>query len=354
MMELYQIVTPQVEITQEASKGAEMRKNTFGTVLRAVAAKHGIEFYADPYDWLMTLEKDGQIKYIYGNNFPLNNQSSARVCSDKAAGSDALQRQGVPHIPHHILLNPLNTDWTPARGVWIQIQELFELYQHNLVLKPKEGSGGEEVIHVQTAGELEAAVQCLFGKYRDLLISPYKKIGFEYRAIVLDGEIEILFKKIPPYVVGDGVAKKGELVSSYLEEMKLKDSRRAEKIIQNMDPSLLYAKDIPEKGEIVRLNWKHNLGQGAECVLIGGNCCDEWTTEANEVDHLIYLAKKAALALDIRFASVDIVELENGEFCIMEVNSGIMTENLMTQYGDKGVAIATRLYEKAILKIFHD
>ena len=45
-------------------------------------------------------------------------------------------------------------------------------------------------------------------------ICPFYNIGYEYRAIFLDGEIIFCFKKEKPYVIGDGKKNLRDLVSN--------------------------------------------------------------------------------------------------------------------------------------------
>ncbi len=64
------------------------------------------------------------------------------------------------------------------------------------------------------------------------------------------------------------------------------------------------------------LNWRHNLDSGALPVL----------SDQGEIrDACVRLAVKAAQAIDIRFASIDLVRVE-GEWKMLEINSGVMME----------------------------
>ena len=78
------------------------------------------------------------------------------------------------------------------------------------------------------------------------------------------------------------------------------------------------------------------------------------------------LAKKAAAAVGIRFASIDIIEIEkesklnyhndynhdnnNHIYLVLEINSGVMMEYL-SQTDDKSRQIAKQIYKEAILKM---
>jgi len=66
-------------------------------------------------------------------------------------------------------------------------------------------------------------------------------------------------------------------------------------------------------------DWRHNLSQGATAFEI-------------ESPHVYEnLATKAAKAIDINFATVDIAELKNGKLAVMEINAGVQAKQLLEQ-----------------------
>jgi glutathione synthase/RimK-type ligase-like ATP-grasp enzyme len=86
------------------------------------------------------------------------------------------------------------------------------------------------------------------------------------------------------------------------------------------------------------LGWKHNLGKGAKPVIV----------EENKLKKTLgNLALKASNAININFASVDIVETNNG-MLVMEINSGVMTENF-AQVNKEHYNIAKNIYKNALI-----
>ena len=57
-------------------------------------------------------------------------------------------------------------------------------------------------------------------------------------------------------------------------------------------------------------------------------------------------------AIDLSFASVDIIETENNELLVLEINSGVMLENLVNLL-ENGYEIAYNIYREAINAMFH-
>jgi glutathione synthase/RimK-type ligase-like ATP-grasp enzyme len=86
------------------------------------------------------------------------------------------------------------------------------------------------------------------------------------------------------------------------------------------------------------LNWRHNLDSGATPSLL----------EPGEIRHAcVELAVKAANAIGIRFASIDVVRA-NGRWHVLEINSGVMMEALSKRHPE--LVYAT--YSAALDKVF--
>lgn len=274
----------------------------------------------------------------------MNPAAAVEICKEKAATSLVLDQHNVPNIKHSVFLSPANeftAEYIPRDGTWVQIQKLVSELGFPVVLKPLKGTGGLDVIKATCWREAEAAVQHIFSREYGLAVSPYKRIIDEYRCVCLDGEVALLYRKIRSSVVGDGSKSVGALLASSLSEASGDGKMMAglAKAAASLSPEELA--HIPAAGEAVALQWKHNLGQGASVSL-------EVRDDARR--QLLTLAPKAAAAIGVRFCSVDIVEVEQEGLMIMEVNGGVMMDSLMSQLGDEGSKLATRLYEAAVLK----
>jgi glutathione synthase/RimK-type ligase-like ATP-grasp enzyme len=86
------------------------------------------------------------------------------------------------------------------------------------------------------------------------------------------------------------------------------------------------------------LNWRHNLDSGSQPVLL----------QSGEIhDTCVALAIKAASMIGIRFASVDVVQVD-GRWLVLEINSGVMMESL----GRLHPELVTAAYEAALDRVF--
>ncbi|MCR5716405.1 MAG: ATP-grasp domain-containing protein [Lachnospiraceae bacterium] len=266
----------------------------FVKIIKEIAQEEGIRLTSYSYDWIFRLEKDQKSRYIIGYQFGLNAGSVQSLCSDKSAASDVMTSLGIPNVPHFYFMAPEEQHYIGERGNWSELLSLLSKYE-DLVVKPNEGTGGDDVYRVRTPFELERAVSEIFRHSTDLAVSPYQPIAHEYRVIVLDGQIRLIFHKER-------------------------------------------AKD-PQTGEY--LTWKHNLGLGASAVIEEDPALKE---RLSSIVQMVYEK------MDLRFASVDIVEVD-GTYRVLEINSGVMMEFFSRQSAET-YAMAKEIYRDAIRKMF--
>ena len=88
--------------------------------------------------------------------------------------------------------------------------------------------------------------------------------------------------------------------------------------------------------------WRHNLGLGAGAIPL--DMSDPALYPA------IALARAAMRAIDLRFASIDIVTVD-GQPMVLEANAGVMLEVASRpQFG--GLELAERIYSAALDLVF--
>jgi glutathione synthase/RimK-type ligase-like ATP-grasp enzyme len=95
---------------------------------------------------------------------------------------------------------------------------------------------------------------------------------------------------------------------------------------------------IVPSGQRRVLNWRHNLDSGAQPTLLN---------EGKVRDACVAIAIRAAKAIGIRFASIDVVEVD-GAWQVLEINSGVMMEALSKHHPDMVYAA----YHAALDKLF--
>ncbi|WP_298510108.1 hypothetical protein [uncultured Kordia sp.] len=309
-------------------------KRNLVRIVYDIANDHGITIDSFSYDWILKLSKNEVHKHIFGYNFELNSSTAKMIAGDKSAASDLLKAANVATVEHTLFLNPNMEKYVGSLGNWQQILAYFHKNDQHIVCKPVNGTGGNGVFLVKTITQLEQAIHELFSKYRSICLSPFYDIKKEYRAVILDGEVELLYQKNIPFVTTDGVSTILELLQAKfsgetLDSVITSFSNRSDRNFS----------DIPPKGEIIEVNWKSNLGEGAQAEII-------------QNENISTLAIKAANTINIRFCSVDVIETTSGAFYVLEINSGVMIEHFLNSNPQEYDRVKT-IYEKAVLRMLN-
>lgn len=280
--------------------------------------------------WAFYLKYRENENYIYGYQFGLNPAVSHALCSDKSTASDVLRLHKIPSVLHVCCMSPVTMEYANPAGNWHTVEDMLSKYG-KIVCKDNHGTGGELVFMATTQLEAEHAAQLIFLSAESMAVSPYIPIEEEYRVILLDNQVKLLYSKIRPHLTGDGHSTIVELYGSYVLNSK------------NKFTGGLPGEDfdrVLKKGQQYPLNWKHNLGQGAHAQIL---------TDYDAYSQVIDLAKKAAAALKASFVSVDIIKAREG-YLVLEVNSGVMMEYLSGET-PQARQIAKEIYREAILKM---
>lgn len=312
------------------------------------------DFNTYSHEWIIEINKSSKnpisaltdrTMRVFGYTFPINDASAVEICKDKPACSEILYQKKVPCIPHKLFINPSLEHYTEDKGIFTSLFEYASEIHYPLVVKVKDGSGGNDVFLAPNNRELEKAAITLFSKGRDICLSPYYDIIKEFRVIVLDGSIQIIFNKIRPCLIGNGKDSFLDLLTNFIKEKnyEIKPS-------ELLNEKINFNKIIKD-GETVHLNWKHNLGLGSIPEIISE-------------EHEIYLtlrnlAVEASQAVGIHFGSVDIVQIKDFEntcnYKVLEINSGVMMENFIKFYKENnfGYKKAKEIYKKSIIEYFN-
>ena len=308
----------------------ENKKSNFSCLIHEICNEENIELYGLADNWVYQLKKNGLERHIFGYQFGLNSAVCASLCLDKGACSELLSAHNVPNIEHICLMSPAKMKYVSQNGAWKPAIQLLDKYG-TLVVKENEGTAGDGVYLVHNQLELEETTCKIFGAGRSVAISPYTEMLEEYRIIILDGEVQVIFSKNRPHLVGDGKHTLLELYAAQILENAQFSSYGIPTIQQ---------KRVLEEGEKWNFIWKHNLGQGAGAIL----------HREEELQEEVALAKRAFACVGARFASCDVVKTKGG--CkILEINSGVMMENLAGT-SSEARRLAKSIYRKAILKMF--
>ena len=286
----------------------------FVSAVQKYCAEHGITVETRSQGWLMVMRKGPRRHLAYGYDLGLNSAVTHRIANDKAATAEVLEMNGIACVPHALFLSPALSEYAPATGSWQAMLGHLTQNPGGIVVKPNEGTSGNLVFKVQDKPALERAVSEIFSLNLNLAISPYLEIKNEVRVILVDTVPVIVYGKSRPSITGDGVHSILELALATMPAERL--SALLPRMAGDLDSATL--ETVLPAGQHHALNWRHNLDAGAEPVLLQQGAVRERCVE---------IAIEAAKSIDLRFGSIDVVEVDDS-WRVLEINSGVVMEAL--------------------------
>ncbi len=290
-------------------------ERVFVTAVKKYCASHGISVELKADGWLIAMTRGSTRRFAFGYDLGLNSAVAHRIANDKAATADVLEICGIPCVPHTAFLSPKMYKYIVPTGAWTAMLDLLKQNPQGIVVKPNEGTGGISVFKVRAEPELEVAAHEIFSSERSLAISPYVEIEDEVRVILIDYRPIVVFSKTRLSVVGDGKRSVLELAIATFPAARLSA------VFSGLAGEISKASldEVPPAGRRHALNWRHNLGAGAQAVVL-----EQGDARAAPC---IAIAAEAARSIEMRFGSIDMVSV-GGDWKVLEINSGVMMEAL--------------------------
>nr|MBP3680336.1 hypothetical protein [Clostridia bacterium] len=298
------------------------KEKQFNKIIKQICQEKSIQYEELSDDWIIKLTKENRNKFIVGYKFDLNNQATSEICNDKFALYAVLKSEEIPVIEYNILF----------KNEEDKLEKYFYEYNQNVVLKPNNGTCGNNVLHICEYDKLKSEYNKLISKYYSVDICPFYEIESEYRVIYLPTKQHI-YKKVKPIITGDGVHSVKELLIEFNSEY-FGDER-------NLKSENISADYIPKFGEKIEYEWRFNLSRGAKIADV----------DDEEKNILMNMINNIIKVINLKFVSIDIVKLTNNQYMVMEINSGVMMENLV-KLQDDGIQIAKSVYGEAIDLMF--
>ena len=298
----------------------------FKKIIEEICHEENIKYNLISKDWIIALTKNNVTKCISGYRFPLNEHAIGSVIDDKFALYELCKLLNLPIINHKVLFNPNSKLGSNTLEL---MNNYFEEYNKDVVIKPNNGSEGIGVFHIKDRKELIEKSNELFKSNFSISICPFYNIDSEYRIIVLDNEVKLIFEKIKPVVTGNGKSTLRELLNNlnpYYFQNKL--TEKEYDIILN-------------KEETYEYDWRFNLSNGATAKMV---------IDVDLKKLLSDLALDIVKKINARFVSVDIIK-SNNKLYLIEVNSGVCI-NKVCNFIDKDFKVTKEIYRSAINKMF--
>src|SRR6266404_6051345 len=262
--------------------------------------------------------------------YPQNNATASALASDKYFTHLILESAGIPTLGGEYFF--LHDRRRADRAAGHEREDALEYFKNlgaSAFVKPLQGSRGDFAQAVHGEASLVRYLLEVSQYYDSVLIQPVVT-GLEYRVFLLDEETVYSARKYPPFVLGDGISSIRDLVIAHNEALR---SRGLSPVSVTADRNTSLDAVLP-KGERWDIPGRMNLSAGGTMVL-----------EAPPSDAALALARKAARALGLRVAAVDMFTDIGGDpeaMRVIEVNSN-PSIRLLEQSGRSDL----------ILKIWH-
>lgn len=303
--------------------------------LISFASENGLQLEEFCHNWThkLTNPTTGKSSFIFGYDLGLNPSSVAQICRDKVATSEILLAAGIAVVPHRLIIQPNLVSYAPNATTFKVLEWAFDASDGEIVIKPNEGTGGSDVFRTQSIAKAVPIVERILSMDKAVAVCPYIEIENEWRVYVLNGEAKIALRKVPRSIQGDGICNVESLARRKFGDEFIDD------LLQNSTHLSDEWRDMgtPSYGQTVNINWRNNLNQGAQPVMV-----ELPSTPAQ----IIEMAIQVAAALGLMIGSVDIVRT-NESLYVLEVNSGVMMEQLARMTATT-VTIARKFYFEAL------
>ena len=299
-------------------------------IIKQIALENDLSYEVLSCDLVIKLTKGNKIRYINGYKFGLNSHSLGLILDDKYATYELLNSLGISVCKHHILFRPTNhNSYAKNYNSFDYCYDLFLKYNKNVILKVNNGTCGDGVYHITTKKELKKIYNHLLKYNFSISLCPYYDIKNEYRVILLNNEIKIMYGKINPVVIGNG---KDKLIDFNINYFGYKT---------NLKKNINYNK-VLKKDEKFIYDFKYNLSKGSIIT-------EDIDKETKSI--ISKMAKDVSKKINLGFGSIDIIKTNDDKYYVLEINSGVMIENYIKLTSD-GFKKAKKVYEEAVLEMF--
>ncbi len=268
-----------------------------------------------PDDFYAEIRWPGAMLRVHNHVTSLDDLATGAIAANKPLVNRLLAERGLP-VPRFrvVRFDDARAGWDFAAGL-----------RRPCVVKPARGTGGGTGITTELTGRraLVSAMARAGGYCHDVIIEEHLA-GGNYRLLYLDGELIDAVERRPPTLRGDGSSTIRQLIEAddaRLLERGVGLDRSAFVIDQELRRTLSRTgrelSSIPVAGELVSLKAVVSQNGTQFNTPAGDRCCPA----------VVQAGSKAALALGVRLAGVDVITpdpaapLEEAGGAIIEVNT---------------------------------
>ncbi len=325
------------------------------TILSEVCRKNDLDFSViDSFSKSIVKVSRGDQHFLAGlgkvGMYPLNAHYSASVAGDKAWTYQLLTRAGfiVPSGDYFFVTN----DWAEFRSEGKDIESAVVFAAklgYPVFVKPNDASSGVLAELITDERGLRDHLQRIALKSPIALVQQYLDFP-EYRLFVVDGEVQYLYRREKPKVIGDGKLSIIELIEKMNRDIPIASHRidaQTDYLKTQLQQQNVQLQNILPLGESLFVAAHANLASGGELL--------EYTESVPSQVH--EFAATISNELGLRVAGIDVfipgsltTEISTKNWTIIEVNSN---PNLAGIYTHNHQEKALEIWKKIIFKFFN-
>ncbi|MEX0690150.1 MAG: ATP-grasp domain-containing protein [Candidatus Paceibacterota bacterium] len=292
-------------------------------ILKKIAPKIGASILMDP-EWGVVGQitfKNGKKSYVKYSSLDINLLGASEVAKDKDFANFFMKKMGYKIVPNSKVF--FSDNW--AEIINCPDKKIDDAYDHALkigfpvIVKQNSGSQGSGVSLVDNKKEFYQAMKENFEKDRIVLVQELV-YGKDYRIVVLDNEVIVVYERKSLNIIGDGKKDISELILRKQQEF-VKSKREVNikldnpKFILKLKKQGLNLKSVLSEGERVNLLDNSNLSTGGDSIDVTDKVHSKFKD----------LAINLSRDMGLRLCGVDImidgdISEETEDYWILEVN----------------------------------
>jgi D-alanine-D-alanine ligase-like ATP-grasp enzyme len=242
--------------------------------------------------------------------FPQNNATAATLAGDKYFTQRILEDAGISTLSgQYFFLHARHRAHRPPGHERADAATYFSALDHRAFAKPLHGSRGDFARPLFGAAALAGYLDEVAQYYDSILLQPIVS-GDEYRIFLLDGDDAFTVRKFPPALIGDGVHSLRELLAAHDNALQA----------HGLSPSGVAFEDASDADRILPAGQRQDLA-GRMNRSAGGAMT---FARPHRHDSAVELARRAAQALNLRAAAVDLFTNIDGDpaaMAVIEINA---------------------------------
>ena len=284
----------------------------FNECLRQIAREHGWRYISyDDGKLIQLINGIGNSIAIYDHYFPINSDTSARICDDRSLKCRLLKQAHIPCDEN------LELEFTSKNRIVNDLEPLLAKFG-SLVIKSNYRRD-KFITRISSSRELEEFAQNNSNLKR-ILVNRYVNYEHFYSVYMVNGIVELVFEYIKPHILGDGQSAVWELLSR--------------ENIYDYDSGLDLNK-VLKQGEALTTSWKIKALE-SKCRII---------SESSLIQRLTSIAISSANALGVKSGTIDVYE-QGGVLFVQSIDTSLDADMLLKNSENR--VFVKRLYEKAL------